>query len=325
MRPRHRLGVIARRRPAQRGAALLSALLLMTLVASLAAGALWQQWRVTEVEQNERGRQQAHWILQGASDWARLILVEDIRSAGTDHLNEPWAMPLQEARLSSFLASGANVSGDDFLQGVFLSGRIEDMQGRLNLRNLVDQGRVSQVDLQSAERLFVMLDLPASLAAELAARLSQAPPGAPSNTPSQDGPRGFSPQRPEHLVWLGLSTQQIRRLAPHISLLPERTPLNLNTASAELLHACIPGLSLGDARRLAQSRELRPWENLAQAQSAVGPSVRLAPERFALASKYFQVTGTLRQEDRRSTQQALVRRQGLEVRVLWRHNQAQLP
>lgn len=307
---------------AQLGAALLSALLLMTLVASLAASALWQQWRIAEIEHNERSRQQAHWILQGASDWARLILIEDIRSAGTDDLREPWAMPLQEARLSSFLASGAKASGDDFLQGVFLSGRIEDMQGRFNLRNLVDQGRISQPDLQSAQRLFDLLDLPDSLAAELAQRLSQA---GPPDSPSQGGPTAFSPQRLEHLVWLGLSAQQIQRLAPHISLLPERTALNLNTASAEVLHASLAGLSLGDARRVVQERELRPWKELTQAQSALGPSIRLPPERFALASKYFRVTGMLRQEDRRSTQQALLRRQGLEVRVVWRHNQEPLP
>ena len=91
----------------ERGAALLLAMLTVTLVATLASAALWQQWRSSEVEAAERQRLQAGWILVGALDWARLILREDGRSNRTsgaaDHLGEPWATPLEEARLSSFL------------------------------------------------------------------------------------------------------------------------------------------------------------------------------------------------------------------------------
>lgn len=59
----------------------------------------------------ERARVQSAWILIGALDWSRLILYEDLRSGSNsyldsnDHLAEPWAVPLEEARLSSFLAA----------------------------------------------------------------------------------------------------------------------------------------------------------------------------------------------------------------------------
>ena len=68
------------------GAALLAAMLTVALVASMAAAALWQQWRSVEVEAAERGRVQSLWVLTGALDWARLILREDARSGGADHL-----------------------------------------------------------------------------------------------------------------------------------------------------------------------------------------------------------------------------------------------
>ena len=48
------------------GAALLSAMLTVTLVATFAAAALWQQWRSVEVEIAERGRVQVAWLLIGA-------------------------------------------------------------------------------------------------------------------------------------------------------------------------------------------------------------------------------------------------------------------
>ena len=123
----------------QRGAALLAAMLTVTLVATLAAAALWQQWRAVEVESAERARVQSAWVLVGALDWARLILREDGRAGGPDHLAEPWAVPLEEARLSSFLAAEKNIASDalEGLPDAFLSGRIVDAQSRLNVLNLV--------------------------------------------------------------------------------------------------------------------------------------------------------------------------------------------
>ena len=92
-------------RAQQAGAALLTAMIIVTLVATLAASMVWQQWRAVQVEAAERARTQSAWILAGALDWARLILREDARSGGADHLGEPWAVPLAEARLSTFLAA----------------------------------------------------------------------------------------------------------------------------------------------------------------------------------------------------------------------------
>jgi len=76
-----------------RGAALLAAMLTVTLVATFAAAAMWQQWRAVEVETAERGRVQSAWILIGALDWSRLILREDGRSGGADLWLNPGPSP----------------------------------------------------------------------------------------------------------------------------------------------------------------------------------------------------------------------------------------
>jgi general secretion pathway protein K len=149
--------------PPQTGAALLMALLTVALIAVLASSALWQQWRTLSVETAERDAQQAQWLLTGAQDWARVVLREDGRSGNTDHLGEPWATTLREARLSSFLAAtpgGSLTLNDGFTEQVFLSGRISDMQGRLNVSNLVIDGRLNTVELRSFVRLYQLLNLP---------------------------------------------------------------------------------------------------------------------------------------------------------------------
>src|SRR6478752_211249 len=146
----------------QRGAALLVAMLVVTLVATFAAASLWQQWRAAEVEASERSRMQAGWVLTGALDWARLIIREDSRTGGADHLAEPWAVPLQEARLSTFLAADRTADTSGVPDDVFLSGSISDQQGLLNLSSLVESGSASKTGIRSFQRLFSLLGLPAT-------------------------------------------------------------------------------------------------------------------------------------------------------------------
>jgi general secretion pathway protein K len=101
----------------------------LALVSTLAAGMVWQQHRAVQVEAAERARAQSAWILNGALDWARLILREDARSGAPTSLSEPWATPLAEARLSTFLAADKDNNVDSGPEA-FLSGTITDLQSR---------------------------------------------------------------------------------------------------------------------------------------------------------------------------------------------------
>ena len=99
----------------QSGAALLMAMLIVALVSTLAAAAMWQQWRGVEVEAAERSRVQSVWLLTGGLDWSRLILRQAALSAPSneyDHFGEPWAMPLSESRLSTFLSGTPGAAED---------------------------------------------------------------------------------------------------------------------------------------------------------------------------------------------------------------------
>ena len=151
-------------------------MVILTMIATLASSMVWQQWRAVQVEAAERARVQSAWILMGALDWARLILREDARAGGADHLGEPWATPLAEARLSTFLAADANNTDDG--PEAFLSGSITDAQSRYNLRNLVDTGtgKVLPADQAILERLFESISVSPELAARIAKQLSTRSP-----------------------------------------------------------------------------------------------------------------------------------------------------
>jgi general secretion pathway protein K len=304
----------------QGGAALLAAMLTVTLVAAFAATALWQQWQAVEIESAERSRVQAAWILVGALDWARLILIEDARAGGPDHLAEPWAVALQETRLSSFLAADKNnipgSSADNQLD-VFLSGQIEDMQSHLNVFNLTNSDKPSDPDMLAFTRLFNSLGLPQSELSQLAANLRLA------NTASADRSAGgratLMPQRFEQLAWLGLSQSSIVRLRPYACLLPARTPVNLNTASAEVIYASVPDLQMSQAQQLVDQRALKPFANLEEAGRLIGGAPgRLIDDRHSVKTRFFEVRGSLRMAQTRIEERSLLQRDSIEIKTLWR-------
>lgn len=299
---------------AQRGAALLLAMLTVTLVASLAASALWQRWRSVEVESAERARQQAAWILTGALDWARLILREDARTGGADHLAEPWALPLQEARLSTFLAMDADSSAVE--REAFLSGQIIDLQSRLNLLNLLDGDKLSPPAQQAFARLFEQLGLPASELNRLSQGLLAAQRGTRAGA---DAP--LMPQTLPQLGWLGLRPQTLARLAPHVSLLPGQVPVNVNTAGLEVLMAAVPGLSRADATRMLAERERAHYPTLIDNRLPAPVLAAAGGGQLAVASRFFEVHGRLRLDDLVVEEVSVVQRDGLSVKVLRRQRQ----
>lgn len=307
-----------------RGAALLAALLTVALVATLATAGLWQQWRAIEVEAAERQRAQAAWVLAGALDWARLILREDARTGTVDHLAEPWAIALQEARLSTFLAADRNApAGEAAGESAFLSGDITDLQSRLNVSNLIDAGRVSPAGRRAFERLFTLLGLPASQLDTLVAQLrlasgpsgagGRATPGVQTDTDTQRVP--LMPIRVEQLGWLGLPPSTVALLQPHVTLLPRRTAVNLNTASAPVIQAAIGGIGLADAQRLVAARGARHFASLDDVERVLGQAL---PDDalVGVSSRYFEVQGRLRLNRAVFQIRTRVEREQLQVRTL---------
>jgi general secretion pathway protein K len=305
------------------GAALLMAMLTVALVATFAAAALWQQYRSIEVEASERARVQADWVLTGALDFSRLLLREDAMPNGSkmDHLGEPWAVPLQEARLSSFLAAnkeGVAEEGPQVLDA-FLSGQIIDEQSLLNVNNLVVNGALSPPDIRSFARLFELLGLPPSQLESLAENLRFASDTSAANRSSPMAP--LAPQTVEQLVWLGLPAATVAALQPYVTLLPQHTKVNLNTASAEVIFAAIGGVGMADAQRLVSVRERTPFDTPTAALQAIGISGDVRQEavnNVDVKSDYFEIRARLRLDPLVVEERSVVHREGHNVTVLRR-------
>lgn len=301
----------------QRGAAILLAMLIVALVAALSAGAVWRQWRNIAVQSAEQQRLQAAWILQGTTDWARLLLREDAREGAVDHLGEPWAVPLAEARLSTFLAAGQGAQDTSTdLPEAFLSGRMQDLQARLNVTSLLDGSNLHAPTVRTFTRLWRALALPEAELQLLTHQLQRAAQ-EPGSTKAADNDVPLMPRTLAQLQWLGLSPATVQRLSPYVSVLPERTPVNLNTAPPLVLHATIDKLALADAQRLATARAQNYFRSLSDVTQALGAGEWVLQDaEHSVNSRYFEVTGQMRLQNLRVVEQSLVQRDGLNVRVL---------
>lgn len=302
----------------QRGAALLTAMIIVTLVATLASAMVWQQWRAVQVESAERARAQSAWILSGALDFARLILREDMKSGGPTALTEPWATPLAESRLSTFLAAD-KANADDGPEA-FLSGNITDAQARYNLTNLVTTDKTAPpLELEALERLCTTLGLDSSVGTRIAAGLRDANAATPS------GAAPLQPKTIEQLAWLGIDAASLHTLQPYVVLLPSATAVNVNTAPKEVLMAVIKGLDAGTAENLITIRQRTPFKDI---DSTFSPQIRgltpLTPLDFR--SSFFEVRGRLRLADHVLTERSLVQRvqPNRQINVLVRERIASL-
>jgi len=296
------------RRPRQRrqsGAALLIAMTLLALVSTLAAGMVWQQHRAVQVEAAERSRTQSAWILNGALDWARLILREDARSGAPTALSEPWATPLAEARLSTFLAADKDNNVDSGPEA-FLSGTITDLQSRYNLRNLVENGKVVEAELTALQRLCELAGAPTDTAGRIAEGLRAAWSAGEAGAP-------LAPRTVGQLHWLGLEATVLERLRPYLEILPVRTTVNLNTADRDVIVAVSPGLDAGAAEALIQARQRRAFKDLPAARALLSTPTLLNERNVGVKSNYFEVRGKLRLDDRVLEERSVVERRGLDV------------
>ena len=270
----------------QRGVALITAMLIVALVGSVAINIAWENALDLRRTMTLLYRDQAVHVALGAENWVQQILRDDLAENSTDHLGEIWASDLPGLPVES-----------DVVQGELL-GRIEDLQGRFNINNLVDQnGEVDQLALEQFQRLLVVLDLDprfAGLAADWidSNREPAFPDGAEDAiytglVPSYRPGNVTLTNATELAALEGMDPQTFEILQPHIVALPGRTSINVNTATPEVLQSLDENLTSSDVEGLINDRAEGGFTDI---ESTFSPLV--SPDVLPLlqeSSSYFQL------------------------------------
>jgi hypothetical protein len=133
-------------------------------------------------------------------------------------------------------------------------------------------------------RLFAQLNLPASELDLMQQALRRASAGTGEGASGQSP---LMPQRAEDLHWLGLLPATVAALRPHLTVLPGRLPVNLNTADAVVLQAVLGGGPVAMDALLAR-RKAQPLGSLADAGLG-GPGGPAASDQLSVNSNFFEV------------------------------------
>ncbi|TCG07658.1 general secretion pathway protein GspK [Paraburkholderia steynii] len=357
----------ARSKPAaQRGVAIISALLVVALSAILVSGMLWrEQVQIRRIE-NQRLLAQAQWVSRGALDWTRLILrSEGDTSAGITYLGGVWGVPIARTRLSDFLGQIGEVRAQEG-GATYISGSIEDAQAKFNLRNLVSTAVPGALTLniqqvQSFQRLLQLLGINGQLAKNTALQLraglrqsatrfqTAANPTTLDPTQMQGGATGGgnytdqpgledadenAPVAPLQMTGVdslldvpGFTPEMIARLRPFVTVLPTTTPVNMNTAPAEVVAAVVPGMNLSNAQAFVARRETVFFHNVGDVQLALrGAGVQqivFDPNQLDVNTSYFLIHGRVEHERAEVDRTTLVYRDALThtTRIVWGRDQ----
>lgn len=290
----------------QSGAAILGAMVTVTMVATIAGAAVLHVWKSAEVESAERDRVQSQWLLRAALDWSRLLLRQDAQTSNqTDHLSEPWAVPLQETKLSTFVQAQAGVGdASTDTEGAFLAGRIQDNQAKLNLKNMVLD--TTGKHALHVKRLFDHLGIQQGEFDKLEQGFALAAQATASSP--------LMPQTLADLQWLGLSQKTIALLEPHAILLDRLTSVNANTASPAAIWAVSEDLDFTHAQAIVDARKSKHFSSTTDI-TAVVSGKQVGTSYLSVRSNNFGAQGFLRMGDLAIQMQADLSRTNLNVGI----------
>jgi general secretion pathway protein K len=255
--------------------------------------------------------------LRGALDWARLILREDAKFSIIDALDEPWSVPLSETRLDQYVENG-RAQGD--AADAALSGGIIDAQSRFNLTNIAPNGAIDAAEVLAFSRLLASQRIEPGLAQKTAGLMRAT---APLTSPAPGRPAASAQQMPltqvdDLLAVEGFTSEQVERLRPFVVVLPRATPVNANTAPAEVLSAKVTNLTPGDAAALVNARQVAHFRDLADVTQRLAASNAGVPANaLSVSTNFFIVNGRVRMARASLDVEALIERAGSRTKVIW--------
>ena len=219
-----------RRRTRQRGVALITAVLMVALATMLAVDVGYRGFLDQRRSGNLFALDQGLEVALGAEAWAADFLKQDLQNSQTDHFGENWARPLPPLPI----------------EGGTVEGRLEDMQGRFNLNNLVHtDGTPNPTAVKQLERILAMLEIEPNWATAMADWIDQDtqpgfPDGAEDTVYTGLDPPHLAANMPitrasELLVLPGFGAERYAKLRPFVTALPVGTPLNVCTAPGVVL------------------------------------------------------------------------------------------
>jgi general secretion pathway protein K len=261
---------------AQRGVALITVLLVLALATvTIISMSSERQLDIRRTENQLRGDQA--WIYAlSLENWA----IKRIRDG-------EWQKPLR-------------VGEDGEAE---LRGKIEDLQGKLNLNNLLVDGEVSTDDLNRMKRLFAYLELRSEVLEAILDWMDadgdvRYPFGAEDEAYSRLHPPRRAANQPfadvaELLLVQGVTQEIYDKLRPFVYAAPGYAPVNVNTAPPEILRCLADKISADQAASIYRASG-KPFSDLAdffKDEAVLGRGI--GKHGLSVQSTFFLLSGSV--------------------------------
>lgn len=285
----------------QRGTALITAILVVALATSVAASLTWDLFLDQRRALGRIAVDQGLMYSLGAEAWASKILRDDAEDNQVDHPNEPWATQITPLPI----------------EGGQIQGRIEDLNGRFNLNNLVDDAGASDpAAIEGFKRLLMVLEVDERLADRLADWIDRDlepnfPDGAEDSEYLSREPPFRAANRPVTsvseimLVFPELEREAFDRLRPFVTALPRGTMLNINSTLPEVLLTTSEEFDARAAEQIFLDRPEDGWESIEQLGTLIPPD---AGPALGVRSEWFRLSVRVDVGTRRFTMYSLIHR-----------------
>ena len=289
-------------RHAQRGVAAVMAILVVAIGASIAVSLLWESTLDQRRTESSVLTDQGLLYVQGAEAWAADILRQDlVDNPESDSFADIWAIELPPLPVD----------------GGVIVGRLEDLQGRFNLNNLVDaDGNESALAVAQFERLLASLELDPNIAGLVVDWLD---PNGELRFPNGGEDAVYATAEPpyrtansiitttsELMAIAGIDEAAFRVLEPYVAALPQGTTLNVNTASALVIASLSEDIDLATAESLIYERADAEFVNIETSFGGlIGPDTFLVIDGV---SRHFLLTATVTLGSSQTTMRSVLQR-----------------
>ncbi len=273
----------------QKGSALITALFIMTLVAIVATAMSMELQRNIEQTNITKTHDELVLASQVVLFWAMDALSERI---------PPITYPKSLALITPNIQT---------------TGQLIDLQSKLNINNLKDNRYFMIFDALLADQCPEVESLQRAKAIQSIAQWIRMPP---ANEPHDPTAAYYLHQKPPYLpshldlvdeselaLIANMTPKIIDKITPWISVLPEVTPININTAAPNILKM----IAHGDITAILHAREKKPILDL----NRIAPLLKQAnidPQNITVESNYFLCIATVVKHHKTLTVSTVIQR-----------------
>jgi general secretion pathway protein K len=275
----------------QRGVAIITALLIVAIATTISISISTRLQLDVRRTGNVIAGDQAYLYLLAAESWSKRILIQDRKDSEIDHLGEDWAIELPPLPV----------------EGGYIQGRLTDLQSCFNINSLLDAGTDTNTGTDTnvartrLERLLTNLKIDTAGAQAIIDWID-----SDLQTTIPDGAEDVyymnldQPYRTANTPLQSISELRLIKgfedpvvyatVLPHVCAFGVNTPININTATTEVLRSLADDLTDSDIEKIIEQRNDTAFNNINEFTSSSNLKEKIgSTQGLSVDTEYFML------------------------------------